>query len=249
MTETRTFKGALHLHTTLSHDGAMSLEELVAFLKNKGYDYLALTEHSYDVDNDSVRSLVEKAGQLSTPDFLIIPGIEFRCHGWVDIIGYGVTELIDNEDPSAVIDHIHNRGGVAVFAHPNVRDYPVDRSWVSKLDGCEIWNVSNEGKFLPRPSAIRKFEELAASREGMLAFTGLDLHRTISYCGLVAETHAPNLTRNDILHALRSGDFTSRSSLFSLAANDRVSGITMARIRLMRSVLDVVRSLRNLVRK
>lgn len=249
MTGKRVFKGALHLHTTLSHDGAMSLEELGAFLRDKGYDYLALTEHSYDVDNDSMRRLVEKAEHASSPDFLIIPGLEFRCHGWLDIIGYGVTQLTEDEDPSAVVDHIHTHGGVAVFAHPNVRDYPIDDGWVSKLDGSEIWNVSNEGKFLPRPGTIRKFEQLAASRQGMLAFTGLDLHRKISYHGLVVETHAPALTREDILTALRVGDFVSRSSLFSLGATGRVSTLSMARIRILRALLDGLRSIRDLVRK
>jgi len=248
MTGMRTFKGALHLHTTLSHDGVMSLEELVAFLKGKGYDYLALTEHSYDVDNDAMRLLVERATHLSSPDFLIIPGVEFRCHGWVDIIGYGVTELVDTEDPSNVIDHIHRHGGVAVFAHPDVRDYPIDDSWVSKLDGCEIWNVSNEGKFLPRPGAIRKFEQLALARPGMLAFTGLDLHRKNSYCGLVVETQAVSMQKRDILQALKAGHFISRSPLFSVEATGKVSVASKARIHLLRPLLDGVRSIRNMVR-
>jgi len=249
MTGKRIFKGALHLHTTLSHDGLMSLEELAAFLKGKGYDYLALTEHSYDVDKNSMRLLVEKAASLSSPDFLIIPGVEFRCDGWIDIIGYGVTDLIDDEDPAAVIDHIHDHGGIAVFAHPNVRQYPIDDSWVSKLDGCEIWNVSNEGKFLPRPGAIRKFDHLASARPGMLAFTGLDLHRTDSYCDLVVETHAASLTRDDILRALKAGDFTSRSPLFSLKASGKVSAVSLARVRVLRPLLDGVRGIRNMVKR
>lgn len=248
MTDKQTLKGAVHLHTTLSHDGVMSLAQLAAFLKGKGYDYMALTEHSYDVDDESMQSLVEEAARLSSPDFTIIPGLEFRCHGWVDIIGYGVTKLVNDENASTVIDHIHRHGGVAVFAHPNVRDYPIDNSWVAMLDGCEIWNVSNEGKFLPRPGAIRKFEKLAQVRPGMLAFTGLDLHRTESYCGLALETHAASRQRQDILAALRAGHFVSRSPLFSVGASGKVSGVSMARIRVLRAFLDGVRSLRNLVR-
>jgi hypothetical protein len=242
-------RGALHLHTTLSHDGALSLEDLVNFLKAKRYDYMAITEHSYDVDRDSMNKLVEKSAELSTPDFTIIPGIEYRCHGWVDILGYGVTAVLSDEEPAAVIDHIHAHGGVAVLAHPNIRDYRLEQCWISKLDGCEMWNVSNEGKYLPQPGAIDKFRELAVGNNNLLAFTGLDLHRPDSYCNLSTDTYVKDVTSREILHALKSGAFCSRSPLFSVNSRGDLSAAKGVRLRTLRTVLNGMRNMRDLIRR
>ena len=242
-------KGALHMHTLLSHDGEMSLTELAFYLKSKGYDYIALSEHSYDINNDSMKQLVDEARELSSDDFVIIPGIEFRCRGWTDILGYGVVDTCDSDDHATVIDHIHRHGGVAVLAHPNVREIPIDKSWVAMLDGCELWNVSNEGKYLPQSGSIRKFRELAADNTDLLAFTGLDLHRADSYCNLVTETYSESRHPVDILRALRRGRFRSVSPLFSVDSRGTISGIQQFRVGLTRSLLNGIRAIRNLVRR
>ncbi|UCD63466.1 MAG: PHP domain-containing protein [Candidatus Zixiibacteriota bacterium] len=242
-------KGALHLHTTLSHDGDMSLRELVAFLKSKGYDYMAITEHSYDVDNELMADLSERAAALSDDDFQVIAGIEFRCHDYVDIIGYGVTRCFDNENPSAVIEHIKANDGVAVFAHPSIRDYAVDPAWVTQLDGCEVWNVTHEGKFVPRIKGIRRFQQLRAMNGDLMAFSGLDMHRKESYCYLSTTTYADGRSRSDILKAVREGSFRSESRLFSLNSRGEISALSRARISALGTVLNLLRWLRNMVRQ
>lgn len=236
------------MHTVLSHDGKMTLDELVTFLKDKGYDYIAVTEHSYDIDNQSMSKLAERAAELSSDDFLVIPGIEFRCHGWVDIIGYGVVETIDSEDPVEVIDHIHRHGGVAVFAHPNVRDYPIDDGWVAMLDGCELWNISNEGKHLPQPGGLKKFRQLARANSGLLAFSGLDLHRTESYWNLFTETSVDGRDRLSILKALGAGDFRSVSPWFSVGSDGRVPALKRVFVAASRRVLNGIRKMRDVIR-
>ncbi|UCE24394.1 MAG: hypothetical protein JSU74_14095 [Candidatus Zixiibacteriota bacterium] len=244
-----TLRGALHMHTTLSHDGSMSLDELVGFLKSKSYDYIAITEHSYDVDDGSMQDLVERSQRMSTADFLIIPGLEFRCHGWLDIIGYGVTQLCDSDEPAAVIDHIHSHDGVAVLAHPNIRDYPIDNQWVSMLDGCEIWNVSNEGKYLPQSGGIKKYQQLVADSPGLLAFTGLDLHRPESYCNLSTMTYVHDKTGDGIIGALKEGAFRSESPLFSVGSDGDISAAGRFRVGALGTLLNGARSARDLIRR
>src|SRR4029450_11170381 len=39
-------RGDLHVHTTLSGDGRSTLEEIVASAAERGYEYLALTDHA-----------------------------------------------------------------------------------------------------------------------------------------------------------------------------------------------------------
>lgn len=235
------------MHTVLSHDGKMTLKELAAFLKGKGYDYIAVTEHSYDINAQSMQKLVEEAAALSSDDFVIIPGIEFRCHGWVDIIGYGVVETCDSEDATTIISHIHNHGGVAVLAHPNVREIPIEKSWVAMLDGCEIWNIANEGKYLPQSGGIGKFEELKRSNSNLLAFTGLDLHHTESYWSLYVETFVESRDHQNILKALRGGDFRSVSPMFSVESGGDIPVLKKVVTCAVRRLLNGIRKVRDIV--
>lgn len=209
----RTHRGALHAHTTLSHDGTMSLDQLVSFLKGKGYHFLGLTEHSYDLTADDMAGLEREAAAISDDSFLVIPGVEFRCVANVDIIGYGVTALTDTDDPMTVIEHIHTYGGVAVLAHPLVRNYPLDLNWIARLDGWEIWNVSNEGKYLPQLRTLKKYREYLRQCPDLKSFAGLDLHRTASFYPL-ATVVGGKLDRTSILATLRAGDFSIDSPYF-----------------------------------
>lgn len=247
-TPTLKLKGALHLHTTLSHDGVMSLGELVAFFKGKGYDYIAVTEHSYDVDDQSMANLARQAEALSTDNFLVIPGIEFRGHDYVDLIGYGVTRTCPHDDPSKIIEHINEHNGVAVFAHPAIRDYQTDPAWLAKLDGVEMWNVTHEGKYLPQMKGIRKFQQLTAGNSNLLAFAGLDMHRPESYCYLSVTTYAKSRSKADILSALKQGAFRSESTLFSIGSGGEISPLKLAWVSFAGKLLGVARSIRKVVR-
>ena len=53
----RFLNGAVHIHSTLSHDGTMPCEQPARFLKDKGYDFAALTEYSCDMSNNSIKEL------------------------------------------------------------------------------------------------------------------------------------------------------------------------------------------------
>lgn len=247
-TPTLKLKGALHLHTTLSHDGVMSLGELVAFIKGKGYDYMAITEHSYDIDNESMAELARQAEAYSTDDFLVIPGIEFRGHDYIDLLGYGVTVTCPSEDPSRIIEHINKHNGVAVLAHPAIRDYRIDPQWVAALDGCEMWNVTHEGKYVPQMKGIRKFRELAASNSNLLAFAGLDMHRPESYCYLSVTTFARSRSKTDILAALKAGAFRNESTLYSLGSDGKMSALKQAWVVLMGKLMAAARWIRNVMK-
>ena len=240
-------KGAIHLHTTLSHDGTLSLEQLAGFLKSHGYGFIAITEHSYDIDKTDIQNLVTQSKELSSPDFLIIPGIEFRCHDDIDILGYGVIETCDSDDPATVIGHIHKHGGVAVFAHPTVRLYPVERSWVELLDGAELWNVQ-EGKYLPQLKTIRRFREFNSWHPGIKAFCGLDLHRTKSFYPMSTNIELEEIKREPILQALKDGKFKSITPAFSVGSDGELSAMQMPCLYLGRAVIDSVRAIRNIIR-
>lgn len=244
----RTLRGALHLHTTYSHDGTMRTKELADFLRTNGYDFIAITEHSYDVNPDSMACLVSESQELSSHEFLVIPGIEFRCHSGLDIIDYGVTKTIDSEDPADVINHIKSNGGVAVWAHPSIQNYPSDKSWVLMLDGCEIYNNSKDGKFLPQRRSIKKYEILKKWHPGLLAFTGLDLYRKVSFQFLSLSLPETENNSVDILASLREGRFATVSKFFRVNSKGELSSLSLASIYTARVGLNLIKFLRNIIK-
>ncbi len=236
-------RGALHVHTKLSHDGTLSLDELVRFFKKQGYDFVAITEHSYDISQDSIDQLAAECNRISTPEFLVIPGIEFRCHDNIDILGYGVTRTCDSDDPATVIDHINDHGGVAVFAHPTVRDYPIEKDWVCLLHGAEIWNLQ-EGKYLPQVVSMERFRLFQRWQPEIMAFCGLDFHRQKSYYPVVNVVTAESNDKNSILKALLEGDFHAESPYFNIGPDGAMNPLKRSFIYIFSSILNMVRNTR-----
>src|SRR5450759_4376877 len=70
-------RGALHVHSTLSRDGTMTIAELARYFKQKCYQFLAMGEHAEDLDEAKVHALREQSATNSDDQFCVIPGIEF----------------------------------------------------------------------------------------------------------------------------------------------------------------------------
>jgi DNA polymerase (family 10) len=76
-------RGDLHSHTTLS-DGRQDLEAMVAGARARGYEYLAITDHSAThgfgnhVDDDTLRAQIERVRALDAEldDFTVLIGTE-----------------------------------------------------------------------------------------------------------------------------------------------------------------------------
>ncbi|NLI15403.1 MAG: hypothetical protein GX409_03860 [candidate division Zixibacteria bacterium] len=236
-------RGALHVHTKLSHDGMLGLDELAKFFREHGYDFVAVTEHSYDISQQSIDELAGECERLSAPDFLIIAGIEFRCHDNIDILGYGVTRTCDSDDPATVIKHIQSCGGVAVFAHPTVRDYPIEKEWVRLLDGAEIWN-RQEGKYLPQVVSMEKFRLFQRWHPKIKAFCGLDFHRKKSYYPVANMVAAEVNDRELILKAFRDGKFYAESPYFNIGSDGKINWFKRYAIYFLSSILNIIRNTR-----
>ena len=63
-------KGNLHAHTTLS-DGRFSIEEVIARYRERGYDFLAITDHDDRIPNDYWFRIPAGDDRM-----LILPGVE-----------------------------------------------------------------------------------------------------------------------------------------------------------------------------
>lgn len=115
--ETPRFKGQLHFHTTNS-DGAYTPEEALKAYKQKGYDFVAFTEHN-KVTPSGVREGVS-----------VLSGIELDCNIIQEkyraahhIIGidFDPEKFVlppKGSDTQTLIDAIKNAGGIVIYAHP-----------------------------------------------------------------------------------------------------------------------------------
>lgn len=146
-------KGDLHMHTTWS-DGAHSIEEMVEACRKKGYQYMAITDHSQylkvanGLTADRLRKQKDEIHHLNEKyeDITILAGVE------MDILPDGTLDYDDQllEEMDFVIASIHsafsqpkekimerlktalNNANVDLIAHPTGRKigkregYPVD---------------------------------------------------------------------------------------------------------------------------
>jgi len=153
-------KGDLHMHTTWS-DGAHSIEEMVEACRAKGYQYMAITDHSQflkvanGLTPDRLRKQKEEIHRLNEKyeDITILAGVE------MDILPDGSLDYDDQllEEMDFVIASIHSafsqaqekimerlktalfNANVDLIAHPTGRKigkregYPVDMDLLIEL--------------------------------------------------------------------------------------------------------------------
>lgn len=149
-------KGGLHCHTTRS-DGHGTPEEVIRCHYQKGYDFLALTDHK-------IYNFKNYAEDLP---ITIIPGMEldsnfergkgFRCFHSVCIgpakdEGNGLEQdqrfesvkSSNQEEYQPYLDEIHSKNNLTIYAHPEWSATPA--RYFDKLKGnfaMEIWNTGS----------------------------------------------------------------------------------------------------------
>jgi hypothetical protein len=239
-------KGALHMHSTLSHDGTMTVSELVDWYKVRGYDFIAIGEHSQDMDDRKIRLLVEAAAEHSHGQFLVIPGIEFSCNEGIHMLGLGVTDLIGSVDPVTVAREIRTGHGLAILVHPQRLRWRCSADLLRELDAVEIWNVAYDGKYLPAYQALDAFRRMQQANPRLLALAGHDLHRKPpAFYDVAIEMEIPELSSELVLRSLREGAYKIRSRFFSVDSQMRLSWSQAASISVVGWHLNCVRKTRD----
>ncbi len=247
----RTIRGIIHSHTTFSHDGALSVDRFADHLEGKGLSFVAITEHENSVDAESYRQLQAECAKLSRPGFVLIPGIEFATPRRTHILGMNVSEFFDEHDATKIVRGIHERGGIAVLAHPDETDFERDPEFLSALDGAEAWNAVHDSPFVPSYRNITAIDEIRRLNPNLKVYGGVDFHRPGHYRGMRIEMRCePNAAA--ILDAFRRGEFRVRGPIYGFGANARFGILDRLYIRLIRRLRErakpVVRPLRRALR-
>ncbi len=202
----RFFKGNLHCHSTLS-DGLLSPSEVSAFYRQRGYDFLAITDHR----------------KLSPPShledgLLLLSGMEldYSLPGEVlHLIGIGMDQAYAGSKsyrrgPQAGIDSMRRHGGRVILAHPAWSLNTL--STLSSLKGMTAAEVYNSVSTFPwngdRADASVLLD-IAASHGSPYGFVASD--DSHYYTGEAGRSctmvQADELTEAAILSALDAGYF------------------------------------------
>ena len=148
------FKGCFHMHTTNS-DGELSPIEVYNFYKDKGYDFIAITDHNF----------FTKLEKKPDKDLLVIENsIEFSLpSSSLHILGIGLenNNYNDQKNHQEIIDFIIKNKGIAIICHPNWM-WAGKFNKLSKLKkyhGIEVFN-SLIKEHIGSPFALEKWDHL-----------------------------------------------------------------------------------------
>jgi hypothetical protein len=199
-------KAALHVHSTYS-DGEFTLAELREKFLAAGCGLVCMADHADAFDEAKVADYVREMESLSDARLTFLAGLEFGCVQRMHIVGYGVTALIDSDDPQTVITHIRTQGGVPVIAHPPDHLFDMIEGFGVLPDGIEGWNSKYDGRYAPRPGTFSLIQRLQHRRPSLKAFYGQDLHWRKQFAGLFNRLDIPTADRASVLRALSRGDY------------------------------------------
>ncbi|HHV96239.1 MAG TPA: hypothetical protein GXX37_07175 [Clostridiaceae bacterium] len=205
------FKGNLHTHTKLS-DGVAEPHESMKYYKDKGYNFLAITDH---------RKLYKG---YEEPDFLLLSGIEFDVNDYHKerkawhIVGIGldnstsVEEILQPDEgiktPQYYVDSIKKNNGIAILAHPAwslLTHYDVMN--LKGNVGFEVWNTVSDTKTNRGDSTIY-VDLIAKEKKYPLIFAADDTHfyDTDLFGGYIM-VNSESLSKDDILKNILKGNF------------------------------------------
>ncbi|MCL2085591.1 CehA/McbA family metallohydrolase [Candidatus Saccharibacteria bacterium] len=157
-------KGGLHIHTKIdfpANDGMIPEAEVVGVYRQKGYDFLAITNHEIMYDIPQVYE-----------DFLLIPSMEVSCNYvgddpmkgsythfnifgdkiWDNGIIYPKFEYSSVEDIQRVINLLKSRGYLVQWNHPLISRF-TEEEFLS-LRGYDFIEIYNHKDFLEKTGIL-----------------------------------------------------------------------------------------------
>ena len=178
-------KCSLHNHTNLS-DGYFPPGDLLHFLKMRGYDVVAITDHM----NLTIPH------ELQMPDdILFINGVEW----WHRYLGMEVVSLdVDGENP------LMANSGISWIPHPkyvNKSNSVIKKAIVSieEIYGLELWNA---GELQLLDDEIEYFND-----ENINYYAVDDLHIPEQAFSSWMEMDVDSVDKDTVIENLKSGDY------------------------------------------
>lgn len=234
--------GAIHVHSSYSHDGRDTPERLRDLAAERGIAFVGLTDHAEDLHADEWEAYVEHCAAASDQAVRIIPGLEFRFAGYtgLHLLALGLSRWIEPRSPEEFIGRAREAARFTIVAHPVLADYRVPNVVRAGIDAVEVWNASYNTRWLPDPRAIRLLHEIRRDRPEVVGTAGLDQHDAAND----RETRVLLAsTEDDPLGALRAGRFVNAGRTMRFAATVPIRGPRLAMLGAVRWAFDRVERL------
>lgn len=208
----------LHMHTRYS-DGSGTHKDIATAAFKAGVDVVIVTDHNilvygfegyYKEKNKKLLMLIgeEVHDQARNPQ---------KNH----LLVFGANRELATfaESPQNLINQVQNAGGICFLAHPDDPEAKafreIDISWedwtVQNYTGIELWNALSELKTVvptklhgafyaffpslvghqPIPNTIKKWDELTANGNKVVAIGGSDAHALDMHMGFIHKTIFP----------------------------------------------------------
>ena len=210
-------KGIAHVHTTFSHDGEISLEHLSNICSARNIDFVLISEHAQDLDQNSFANLIKNADRCSTNRTLLIPGLEFEGENDVHLLAYGISSFIDpGKNLTEIATLVQKQGGLNIIAHPKRNGYFVPDELVGFMNGIEIWNTKMDGSFAPNAKSLALLRSLRMRNAKISGYAGLDLHWEKQKIMVFVNVFGAYPQKGALVSALRSSNFTLSNAFLNL---------------------------------
>ena len=233
-------KGAIHIHSLYSYDGKKNMEEIKNIYKNKGYNFIILTEHAEKLEDDKFKLFISECKSLSEDNFVIISGLEFRCGNGLEILGLNIFKKLDVLEQNKLIKLIREMGGLAILAHPHKYNFNLDRTILKKLNGVEIWNYLYDGKYAPRISSIDLLKSLRKINKNIFAYAGVDFHNVVHTTELIHYVIVNKMNSKEIINSLRLGEFYISNNRFKLNSKAEIKFYEYMWFVFLNLVFDII---------
>jgi hypothetical protein len=220
------FKGNLHTHTTQS-DGLSTPEQAAAWYRQRGYDFVAITDHWY----------LSRADETCVDQgFLVMGGAELHGPSY-HMLALGISMLPDQklaDAPQQLAERIVEQGGLAFMAHPYwTGQTSRDVGDVPGLCGIEVFN-SVCHKMDGLGYARVHWDELLAAGAKLNALAVDDVHWKHGAAGRgFVMVRAPKLSEAALLGAIAKGHFYASTgpAISDLRVGSSPSGEPVLQVR------------------
>ncbi len=224
------YKGNIHTHTTES-DGDEHPEQVVAWFREHGYDFLVLSDHNH------VTLLDYGGAQPADARPLMVPGEEVSANirsGTlpVHIGAIGITLYIEPIDAGDVlstlqanVDSIRAAGGIASINHPNYK-WAFDHEVIRQVAGASLIEVfnghpsTNDAGGPGRPGVEEIWDGVLTAGRVIFGAATDDSHHYHDFTPLNANpgrgwvvVNAEDLTTEAVVAGLETGNFYSSTGV------------------------------------
>lgn len=229
LVELADIRGDLHMHSTWS-DGRASIEDMMRACMERGYEYMALTDHSKalamtgGLDEEKLARQWEELDEVTAanPGITLLRGLE------VDILKDGTLDLSDEwlEKLDIVLVSVHSHFSLPIeeqtarmvkaVSHPqvNILCHPTGRILGARegyaVDLAEVFEACRENQVAVELNAsyqrldLSDVNLIAARKRGLMVSIGTDAHNEKELAGMelgVQQARRAWLSKEQVLNA------------------------------------------------